>query len=41
MKAFLAAVLFSAAAAFLWASVLDTQQREAAAAFSAPTSVRL
>jgi hypothetical protein len=41
MKAFLAAVVFSAAAAFLWSSVLSTQQREASNAFSAPTSVRL
>jgi hypothetical protein len=41
MKAFLAAVLFSAAAALLWSTVLNTQQREASNAFSAPQSVRL
>ena len=41
MKAFFAAVAFSVVTACIWYGVLDMQQRPAAEAFSAPTSVRL
>ena len=41
MKAFLAAIAFSAVAACVWYGVLDMQQRPVAEAFAAPSAVRL
>jgi hypothetical protein len=41
MKAFLAAVAFSAVAACVWYGVLDMQQKPAAEAFSSAQGVRL
>lgn len=41
MKIFLAAVAFSLVTASVWYGVLDMQQRTAAEAFAAPSSVRL
>jgi hypothetical protein len=41
MKAFLAAITFSAVAACVWYGVLDMQQKPAAEAFSSAQGVRL
>ncbi|MCX7324336.1 MAG: hypothetical protein NT037_02755 [Hyphomicrobiales bacterium] len=41
MKAFFAALAFSLVAACVWYGVLDMQQRQAAEAFGASSSVRL
>lgn len=41
MKAFIAAVVFSAVAAFGWYAILNSQQKPADQAFSAPSAVRL
>lgn len=41
MKSFLAALAFSLVTACVWYGVLDMQQRPAAEAFAAPSSVRL
>ncbi len=41
MKAFFAALVFSAVTACIWYGVLDMQQKPAAEAFAAPSAVRL